>query len=72
MSSEKPSFDASRYLDVMSSALNLSIPAERRAGVEQFLHVAFAMSQIVGQAPLNPDASELAAVFRPGSIEVKP
>lgn len=68
----KSDFNAASHLDVMSAALNLPIPAERRAGVEQFLAVAFAMSEVLKTAPVDPDRHELAAVFRPGSISVKP
>ena len=72
MSQTKQGFDAARHLDIMSATLDLSIPPERRAGVEQFLNVAFAMSEVLKTAPVDPDCHELAAVFRPGPVTVKP
>jgi hypothetical protein len=72
MSEAKQGFDATRHLDAMSATLDLPIPPERRAGVEQFLKVAFAMSEVLKSAPVDPDHHELAAVFRPGSVTVKP
>lgn len=72
MSQAKQPFDAARHLDAMSATLDLPIPPERRTGVEQFLNVAFAMSEVVKTAPVDPDRHELAAVFRPGSVTVKP
>jgi hypothetical protein len=72
MSGTKPDFDAARHLETMSPLLRLPIAPEKRSGVEQFLNVAFAMSQIVEKAPVNPDACDLAAVFRPGAIGAKP
>jgi hypothetical protein len=59
-------FDAARHLDAMAPALGLTITAEQRPVVLQFLAIAQGMAEIVGSAPLDPARLELAPVFRPG------
>jgi hypothetical protein len=61
-------FDAARHLDAMAPALGLTITAEQRPVVLQFLAIAHGMSEIVGKAPLDPASLELAPVFRPGVV----
>lgn len=62
-------FDAARYLDAMAPALGLTITADQRPGVLQFLAIAQGMAAIVGAAPVDADSLELAPVFRPGAVE---
>jgi hypothetical protein len=59
-------FDAARHLDAMAPALGLTITAEQRPVVLQFIAIAHGMSEIVRAAPLDPASLELAPVFRPG------
>jgi len=66
--SDEP-FDAALHLDAMAATMGLSIGADQRPGVLQFLQVAQAMAALVAAAPLNPDAFDLAPVFRPGPAE---
>lgn len=61
-----PAFDAARHLDAMAPALGLSIGAEQRPGVLQFLQTAHAMAELVKTAPLEDGSFELAPAFRPG------
>lgn len=60
-------FDAARHLDAMAPALGLTITAEQRPVVLQFLAIAQSMSEIVRSAPLDPALLELAPVFCPGA-----
>lgn len=60
-------FDAARHLDAMAPALGLTITAEQRPVVLQFIAIAQGMSEIVRAAPLDPASLELAPVFRPGA-----
>ena len=62
-------FDAARHLDAMAPALGLTITAEQRPVVLQFLAIAHGMSKVVLAAPLDAASLELAAVFRPGAVE---
>lgn len=62
-----PAFDAARHLDALAPALGLTIKAEQRPGVLQFLATAHAMAELVKAAPLEDGSFELAPVFRPGS-----
>ncbi len=66
---KETSFDPAAHLDAMAPALGLSITAEQRQGVIQFLGVAQAMAEIVQAAPIADDTLELAPVFRPGRPE---
>ncbi|HEY5793485.1 MAG TPA: DUF4089 domain-containing protein [Bosea sp. (in: a-proteobacteria)] len=61
-------FAAARHLDAMAPALGLTITAEQRPAVLQFLAIAHGMSEIVRNAPLDPALLELAPVFRPGAL----
>lgn len=60
-------FDAALHLDAMAPALGLTITAEQRPVVLQFLAIAQGMSEIVRTAPLDSASLELAPVFRPGA-----
>lgn len=60
-------FDPARHLGAMASVLGLTITAEQRPGVLQFLTIAHGMSKVVGAAPLDAASLELAPVFRPGA-----
>lgn len=68
MSASKPaaSFDAARHLDALAPALGLTITAEQRPGVLQFLATARAMFELVQTAPVKDGSFELAPAFRPG------
>jgi hypothetical protein len=61
-----PVFDAERHLDAMAPALGLTISAEHRPGVVQFLATAHVMFQVVKTAPIEDGSFELAPSFRPG------
>ncbi len=61
-------FDPARHLDAMAPALGLTITAEQRPVVLQFIAIAHGMSEIVRAAPLDPASLELAPVFRPGIL----
>jgi hypothetical protein len=62
-------FDAARHLDAMAPALGLTITAEQRPVVLQFLAIAHGMSKVVGAAPLDTALLELAPVYRPAAVE---
>lgn len=64
--SDNPSFDAERHLDAMAPALGLTITAEQRPGVLQFLAIAERMARLVATCPLDEAELSLAPVFRPG------
>lgn len=70
MSATKPdgahAFDGARHLDAMAPALGLTITAEQRPGVLQFLATARAMFEVVKTAPIEDGSFELAPAFRPG------
>ena len=59
-------FDAALHLDAMAPALGLTISAEQRPSVLQFLAAAHLMAQIVHAAPIDDASFELAPAFRPG------
>ncbi|MCU4178193.1 DUF4089 domain-containing protein [Bosea sp. BH3] len=59
-------FDPQRHLDAMAPLLGLTITAEQRPGVMQFLAIAQRMAQIAATCPLDDAALDLAPVFRPG------
>lgn len=61
-------FDAARHCDAMAPALGLTITAEQRPVVLQFLAIAHGMAQIVAAAPLDEASLDLAPVFRPGLL----
>lgn len=62
-------FDAERHLDAVAPTLGLTITAEQRPQVLQFLRVAARMAALVESANLPDDAFELAPVFTPGRPE---
>ncbi|RDJ22930.1 DUF4089 domain-containing protein [Bosea caraganae] len=61
-----PAFDAAGHLDAMAPALGLTVTAEHRPGVLQFLSTARAMFEVVKAAPIEDGSFELAPAFRPG------
>lgn len=65
---DAPTFDAARHLDAMASTLDLTITADQRAGVLQFLKTAEAMFRTVKAVPLEDNSFELAPAFRPGHV----
>jgi hypothetical protein len=66
MSANTP-FDAERHLDAMAPAVGLTITAEQRPVVLQFLTIAERMAHIVASCPLDDAELSLAPVFRPGA-----
>lgn len=58
-------FDPARHIDASSALLGLTITAEQRPGVEQFLTLAAAMAALVEKAPVGEDVQDLAGIFRP-------
>jgi hypothetical protein len=66
MSDMKSVFDAGRHCDAMAPTLGLTITAEQRPAVLQFLSIAKTMSAIVFLAPLDDAVFEPAGVFRAG------
>lgn len=61
-----PTFDAARHLDAVAPTLGLTISAEQRPGVLQFLATARAMFEVVKTVPVADGSFELAPAFRPG------
>jgi hypothetical protein len=58
-------FDPARHIDACAALLGLTITAEQRPGVSQFLTLAAAMAALVEAAPLGGDALDLAGIFSP-------
>lgn len=67
MSDAKPAFDAARHCDAMAPTLGLTITADQRPTVLQFLAIAETMAATVFLAPLDEAVFEPAGVFRAGS-----
>ncbi|SIQ77207.1 DUF4089 domain-containing protein [Bosea sp. TND4EK4] len=65
--SGSPPFDAERHLDAMAPVIGLTITAEQRPVVLQFLGIAERMARIVATCPLDDAEFSLAPVFRPGN-----
>jgi len=65
MTDAKRVFDAERHCDAMAATLGLSITAEQRPVVLQFLTIAAGMAAIVEAAPIDDASHDLAPVFRP-------
>lgn len=66
MNASQPGFDAARHLEAMAQTLGLTITAEQRPGVLQFLALAQAMAEMLRTAPHDDASFELAPVFHPG------